>query len=170
MGFFSSIGSFIKKNVTFHNLVKVAGTVVSMIPVVGGVVSSVIGNMQDQHDAGVAQREADAQQAQAQSIPTGLPAGSPPPLSQMAVAATAKGGATIGDILSGAGAGALIGAGNVLGGTNKAGEAGATLADSTMVAWVKLHKQALLMGAAGLFGLFFLLRPHGASPVKTRRY
>ena len=61
MGFFSSIGSFIKKNVNIHTAVNLVGQAASVIPGVGSVVGGTILGIQAAHDAQVAQNDADQQ-------------------------------------------------------------------------------------------------------------
>ncbi len=128
MGFFKNIGKGIKKltkKIELKGLVKGIKNFGGFIPGVGGVVSGVIGQISDQHEAKKLAREQHAQElgmqqaVQAEAIRTGNP--------------------DIKDILNGAVGGALSGAGTVLAGSSQATDAGAKLVDGTMSTWLKTN-------------------------------
>lgn len=66
MGFFKKIGQGLKKatkQISFKNAVKLAGSVASSIPGIGGIAGSAILSAQDAHYAKKAQAEADSEYA-----------------------------------------------------------------------------------------------------------
>lgn len=139
MGFFKKIGGFVKKatkQISFKNLAKVGG----MLDPTG-----LVSGMQNAHYEKKAlqeqaKAEADAMaQAQAQAN------------------AMAKLSPNIGDILTGAAGGALTGAGNVLGGSTTAGQAGATLVDNTLSTWFKQNWLKVFGAVTGVTLLIILI-------------
>lgn len=143
MGFFKKIGGFVKKatkQISFKNLVKVAG---GLDP------TGLVGTMQNAHyekKAIAEQRKAQAQydaqvaqQAQAQAN------------------AMAKSSPNIGDILTGAAGGALVGAGNVLGGSSTAVQTGATFVDNTLSTWFKQNWLKVFGAVTGVTLLIILI-------------
>ncbi|POS01586.1 hypothetical protein Q361_10946 [Flavobacterium croceum DSM 17960] len=143
MGFFKKIGQgikkFAKKNINFKSLVKVG----SMVDP-----SGIVSGLSAQHEQKKMEREQEAQAvAEAQAYEAQMKSKNP----------------NIGEILTGAAGGALSGAGQVLAGSTKAGEAGATLVESTTNAWFKrnwLKLVGAVLGATTVVVLFVrVLRP-----------
>lgn len=163
MGFFKKIGGFVKKatkQISFKNLVKVGTPLLGGIPLVGGLASNLVGTMQANHEAKKEQQAYDNQVAEQQ-------------MQQAAQAqAIARRNPNIGDILIGAGGGALTGAGQVLAGSTSAGQAGATLVDSTMTAWFKKNWLKLVGGilATVLVIFLFVKMLRGNKRTSKRRY
>ena len=115
MGFFKKIGGFVKKatkQISFKNLVKVGG----MFDPTG-----LVSGMQNAHYEKKALQEQAKAEAEAMAQANAMVKSSP----------------NIGDVLIGAAGGALTSAGNVLGGSSTAGQAGATLVDNTLSTWFK---------------------------------
>ncbi len=135
MGFFKKIGGFVKKatkQISFKNLVKVGG----MLDPTG-----LVSGMQNAHY----EKKALQQQAKAEA-------------DAMAQAnAMARTSPNIGDILTGAAGGALTGAGNVLGGSSTAGQAGATLVDNTLSTWFKQNWLKVFGAVTGVTLLIILI-------------
>lgn len=139
MGFFKKIGSFVKKatkQISFKNLVKVGG----MLDPTG-----LVGGMQDAHYQKKALREQAKAEADARAQ------------AQAQANAMAKSSPNIGDILTGAAGGALTGAGNVLGGSATAGQAGATLVDNTLSTWFKQNWLKVFGAVTGVTLLIILI-------------
>lgn len=142
------IGKFLKKNISFKNVVKLAGTVV---PGVGG---SIIQGLQASAEAKKAaktqaQQEAAAQQAQ-----------------QVGEQIGSYGGTVAGNVIAGATNKILAGASN---GVNQAsGMVGAKIVDNTIKEWFKSHK-AIVLGGLGSVVLFFVLFRRGGTQPKRRR-
>lgn len=178
MGFFKKIGGFVKKQVSFRNLVKTVKNFGSFIPVVGGVVSTVVGKLSDAHEAKVAEREQTAQAEQAQTdYNKAMQDAYAQGQSTVQAQETAKNvmvakNPNIGEILTGAAGGALAGAGGVLAGSSQAGQAGATLVDNTMSVWLKRNWLKLvggILGAALVIFFFTKMLKGGTRSISRRR-
>jgi hypothetical protein len=150
MGFFKKIGSFVKKGakqISFKNLVKVGS---SFDP------TGIVGSLQSNHEAKKqAQNDARLQ-------------------SDFEMQTLTRSNPNLGDILLGAGGGALSGAGQVLAGSTSAGSAGATLVDSTMSVWFQRNWLKLLGGVLGTVTVVVLflkvLKPQNSIRKNYRKY
>jgi hypothetical protein len=163
MGFFKNIGKAIKKNVSFKNLVKVATPVMGAIPFVGGTLQNVATGLSAAHEekkaAERAQSEYDRQVAEANA-------------EQIRQQTLAYAGTSLGAIV-GAGGG-LFGksivegayAGTAQGVKDGLGTVGASVADSTIKAWFKLHWKHILIGLS-VIGAIYLIYNHNKK--NTRR-
>lgn len=144
MGFFKKIGSAIKKNVSFKNLVKVATPIMGAIPFVGSAVQGLSQNLQDAHEAKKANNAAQAEYN-----------------NQVALATA---GQTVGAV---AGAGANIFGQAVMTGVNDglssgfvkgSGQIGSTIVSSTIKVWFQKNWKILLGAVAGLIALIWFIR------------
>lgn len=138
MSFFKGIKSGIKKNVSFHNLVKVVGKASSFIPGVGGLTSNVVETMQSAHDAKKANRREEAKMLVDNAS------------SQVGDYA----GTQAGQFISNAGNKALDSANYQI--KQGLGKAGASVADMSIKEWFKMHWLHLVIGVTALFLLFGL--------------
>lgn len=144
MGFFKKIGSAIKKNVSFKNLVKVATPIMGAIPFVGGTVQNISQNLQDAHEAKKANKQAEADYN-----------------NQLAIASA---GQTVGAV---ANAGANIFGKAVMTGVNDglstgfvqgSGQVGSTILSSTIKVWFQRNWKIVLGAVAGLIALIWFIR------------
>lgn len=135
MGFFKKIGGFVKKatkQISFKNLVKVAG---NFDP------TGMVSNLQAQHEAEKQERAQVRRDRKAQE-------------EYNATLQREKIG--VKDVINGALGGALDGAGNVIAGTQEAGQTGAKLVDSTLNAWLKKNWLKLVGGILGTVTVVFV--------------
>ncbi|MGE6352823.1 hypothetical protein ACQKCJ_02980 [Flavobacterium sp. NPDC079362] len=144
MGFFKKIGTAIKKNVSFKNLVKVATPIMGAIPFVGGAVQNISQNLQDAHEAKKANNAAQAEYNNQQAL---------------AVASQTAGAV--------ANAGSQIFAKSVVTGINDGlsagfvqgtGQVGATVVSSTIKVWFQRNWKIVLGAVAGLIALIWFIR------------
>jgi len=144
MGFFKKIGTAIKKNVSFKNLIKVATPIMGAIPFVGGTVQNISQNLQDAHEAKKANNAAQAEYN-----------------NQLAIASASQ---TTGAI---ANAGANIFAKSVATGINDglsagfvegSGQVGATVVTSTIKVWFQRNWKIVIGAVAGLIALIWFIR------------
>lgn len=144
MGFFKKIGTAIKKNVSFKNLVKVATPIMGAIPFVGGTVQNISQNLQDAHEAKKANNAAQAEYNNQQAL---------------AVASQTAGAV--------ANAGSQIFAKSVVTGINDGlsagfvqgtGQVGATVVSSTIKVWFQRNWKIVLGAVAGLIALIWFIR------------
>ncbi|WP_433763783.1 hypothetical protein [Flavobacterium ginsenosidimutans] len=144
MGFFKKIGTAIKKNVSFKNLVKVATPIMGAIPFVGGTVQNISQNLQDAHEAKKANKQAEEEYNKQMALNTA--------------------GQTVGAV---ANAGSQIFAKAVTTGINDglstgfvqgSGQVGATVVSSTIKVWFERNWKIVLGAVAGLVALIWFLR------------
>ena len=164
MGFFKKIGTAIKKNVSFKNLVKIATPIMGAIPFVGGMAQNITQGLSEAHEAkkqakaqGDAQKAYDAQVLQQQTMAY---AGS-----QVGAVANAGANMFAKGVLQGVNDG--LSAGVVEGG----GQIGATMVTSTLKAWFTKNWKIVVGAVAGLIALIWFLRSRGQgnSRVAKRR-
>ncbi|MBF4491043.1 hypothetical protein IR010_00710 [Flavobacterium sp. MR2016-29] len=154
MGFFKKIGTAIKKNVSFKNLVKIATPVMGAIPFVGGAVQNLSQGLQDAHELKKAGKAADAEALKQATLSY---AGE-----QVGAVANAGMQMFTQGVTEGAYAGASVGVQNGL------GTIGASVADSTIKAWFKLHWKHILIGLS-VIGAIYLLVKHNNNKYPRRR-
>jgi hypothetical protein len=178
MGIFKKLGSAVKKGVkqiSLKNVVKIGTPLLSMIPMVGGIASTVVGGISDAHAAKKqakeiqqAQAQADAQALaiQAQQLQEAGQQAQAQAMQQKSIALTQKSNALAQE------AGAMVGqqAGSVFnaftkGMTNEAilqtnegfkqsaGIVGASVVNSTMNEWLKSNWWKVAAAAGGLFAI-----------------
>lgn len=184
MGFLSKltkgVGKFVKKNVSFKNLVKVVGKVANVIPVVGGTVSGIIEGAQAQHEAKKEEARYAAEQAAILEQQNAAFAAQQAELSntqklqqqQEAVIASKLTGVGIKEVLLGGAGGALQGAGVVLAGDKNVVDATTKLADNTIMSWLKTNwlKAVGIIASVVIVGtLVFKMLKRGA-PRRRGRY
>lgn len=159
MGFFKNIGKGLKKavkQVSFKNLVKVAGSGLSLVPGVGGIAGGLIQNMQANHEAKKQEQQMIAeQQAQQQAYDQAM--------SQEQARLSIK------DVVNAGVGGALTGVGSAIAGTQQVGNIGAKVTDSTIKAWFKMHWWKVLIGLSA-FLLLIRLAVKGKSNNRKRAY
>ena len=154
MGFFSGFGKkikkFVKKNVRLKNIVKLGA---SFDP------TGIIGGIQDAHYAKKAEREAmkQAEQENADFVKMSNTEKVDAVNSQLSK------GSKFMDVLNGFLGGGMHGAGTVLAGDTNVANAGATLADNTIMAYLKQNWAKLLgfvaVGTLFIVGIVKLLKP-----------
>jgi hypothetical protein len=142
------IAKFLKKNVSFKNVVKLAATAV---PGVGG---SIIQGLQASAEAKKAaktqaEQEAAAQQAQ-----------------QVGEQIGSYGGTLAGNVITGATNKVLASASDSF--NQASGMVGSKIVDNTIKEWFKAHK-AIVLGGLGSVVLFFVLFRRGGNQSKRRR-
>ncbi|RUT68756.1 hypothetical protein D0817_19260 [Flavobacterium cupreum] len=168
MGFFKKIGTAIKKNVSFKNLVKVATTAVGFVPGFGGIAQQAIEKVTDAVEANKQEKralaegkvdEANAWAIKAQQLKQQL--------------ADASGAV--------AGAGANIFGKAIVTGVNdglssgiiqNSGQIGATVVSSTIKVWFERNWKIVVGAVAGLIALIWFLRRgnnHSGQRVAKRR-
>lgn len=155
---FKKLGKLTKK-INLRGVAKLANNFTSMIPIVGGVASNVVGGAIEKGEQKRAQKNADAEafaQAQIQQNMANT--------KSYVEAETMKTNPNIKDILQGALGGALTGTGQVLAGTTQAGQVGATVIDNSITTWLKENVLKVVAGAGVLFLLIF-----GATRLGKRR-
>jgi hypothetical protein len=147
MGFFKKIGTAIKKNVSFKNLVKVATPLLGAIPIAGGFVQNTVQGLSDANqakkDAKNAQQQADAQAQQNQVLA----------YAGQNIGAVANAGASM--FAKGVTEGAYAGVNT--GVTTGLGVVGADVADSTIKAWFTKHWKHILIGLS-VVGAIYLIK------------
>lgn len=143
MGLFKKL----KSKINLRNVVKTVGAVGSFVPVVGKFADKGVEIFNKVDAKRQAQKVAQAQ-AYTQAIAS-QGGGS-------AVRSMAKTDPNLMDVLMGAGGGALTGAGAVLGGSTTAGQAGATVVQSTLKEWFKIHWWKVALGVSVLGGVIYL--------------
>lgn len=144
MGFFKKIGTAIKKNVSFKNLVKVATPIMGAIPFVGGAVQSVSQNLQDAHEAKKANNAALAEYNNQQALAVA---------SQTAGAVASAGSQIFANAVT-TGINDGLSTGIVQGG----GQVGATFVSSTIKVWFQRNWKIVLGAVAGLIALIWFIR------------
>lgn len=161
MGFFKKIGSAIKKNVSFKNLVKIATPIMGAIPFVGGAVQNVAQGLQDSHEA---KKQAQAQNnAQAEYN-----------AEQLRLSTLAYAGEQVGAVANSAAQmfskGVTEGAyaGTSTGFQNGLGTIGANVTDSTIKAWFLKHWKHILIGLS-VVGAIYLLVKRNQSNQRVKR-
>ena len=144
MGFFKKIGTAIKKNVSFKNLVKVATPIMGAIPFVGGTVQNISQNLQDAHEAKKANKQAEEEYNKQLALNT----------AGQAVGAVANAGSQIFAKSVATGINDGLSAGFVEG----TGQVGATVVSSTIKVWFQRNWKIVIGAVAGLIALIWLLR------------
>ena len=176
MGFFKKIGSTIKKNVSFKNIVKVTSKFGSFIPIIGGPLSSVVGTLSDNHESKKFQRQQNEQQSLAQAdydkaLQLAQSQGSTPSEAQkIASDVMVSRNPNIREVLTAGAGGALTSIGNVLGGSSTIGNTGATIVDSTISSWLKknwLKMIGFILGSTTI--IFIFIKILGNKSTKYRR-
>ncbi|KRD57701.1 hypothetical protein ASE40_15160 [Flavobacterium sp. Root935] len=144
MGFFKKIGTAIKKNVSFKNLVKVATPIMGAIPFVGGTVQNISQNLQDAHEAKKANKQAEEEYNKQMALNT----------ASQAVGAVANAGSQIFAKAVTTGINDGLSTGFVQG----SGQVGATVVSSTIKVWFQRNWKIVLGAVAGLIALIWFLR------------
>ncbi|MBP1224494.1 hypothetical protein [Flavobacterium sp. 1355] len=144
MGFFKKIGTAIKKNVSFKNLVKVATPIMGAIPFVGGTVQNISQNLQDAHEAKKANKQAEEEYNKQMALST----------ASQAVGAVANAGSQIFAKAVTTGINDGLSTGFVQG----SGQVGATVVSSTIKVWFQRNWKIVLGAVAGLIALIWFLR------------
>jgi hypothetical protein len=144
MGFFKKIGTAIKKNVSFKNLVKVATPIMGAIPFVGGAVQNISQNLQDAHEAKKANNAAQAEYNNQQALA----------VASQTAGAVANAGSQIFAKAVTTGINDGLSAGFVQG----SGQVGATVVSSTIKVWFQRNWKIVLGAVAGLIALIWFLR------------
>ncbi|MBO9584663.1 MAG: hypothetical protein J7574_10945 [Flavobacterium sp.] len=144
MGFFKKIGTAIKKNVSFKNLVKVATPIMGAIPFVGGTVQNISQNLQDAHEAKKANKQAEEEYNKQLALNS----------ASNAVGAVANAGSQIFAKAITTGVNDGLSAGFVEG----TGQVGATVVSSTIKVWFQRNWKIVVGAVAGLIALIWLLR------------
>lgn len=157
MGMFKKLGKLTKK-INLRGVAKLANNFTSMIPVVGGMASNIVGGAIEKGEQKRAQKNIDLANANAQVQQQMAETKSYVEAEQM------KTNPNIKDILQGALGGALTGTGQVLAGTTQAGQVGATVIDNSITTWFKENILKVVAGAGILFILIF-----GATRLGKRR-
>lgn len=154
MGFFKKIGAgvkkFAKKNVNFKTLVKY-GSMVDPSGLAGGI--------QAQHQAKKEAKEMERQEALSNQSA----------VENFANNETSRKNPNFMDILTAGGAGALTSIGQTLGGSTTAGQAGASLVDSTLTAWLKANWWKVLLGLSVVGGIIYFAVRRGNKGYSRRR-
>lgn len=156
------MGGFKKlfKKINLRNVVKSVGAVGSFVPVVGKFADKGVQIFNKVDQKRQAQKFA---QAQANVMAVAEQGGA------SALASMAKENPNIGDILMGGAGGALSGMGQVLGGSTTAGQAGATLAQSTLKEWFKKHWWKVALGVSIIGGVIYFAVRKGNRHGRRRR-
>ncbi|QDW21814.1 hypothetical protein [Flavobacterium sp. KBS0721] len=144
MGFFKKIGTAIKKNVSFKNLIKVATPIMGAIPFVGGTVQNISQNLQDAHEAKKANNAAQAEYNNQLAIAS----------ASQATGAIASAGANIFAKSVATGINDGLSAGFVEG----SGQVGATVVTSTIKVWFQRNWKIVIGAVAGLIALIWFIR------------
>ncbi|MCD9573950.1 hypothetical protein [Flavobacterium] len=144
MGFFKKIGTAIKKNVSFKNLVKVATPIMGAIPFVGGAVQNISQNLQDAHEAKKANNAAQAEYNNQQALA----------VASQTAGAVANAGSQIFAKAVTTGINDGLSTGFVQG----SGQVGATVVSSTIKVWFQRNWKIVLGAVAGLIALIWFLR------------
>ncbi|NWL02387.1 hypothetical protein DM790_16315 [Flavobacterium collinsii] len=144
MGFFKKIGTAIKKNVSFKNLVKVATPIMGAIPFVGGAVQNISQNLQDAHEAKKANNAAQAEYNNQQALA----------VASQTAGAVANAGSQIFAKAVTTGINDGLSTGFVQG----SGQVGATIVSSTIKVWFQRNWKIVLGAVAGLIALIWFLR------------
>lgn len=144
MGFFKKIGTAIKKNVSFKNLVKVATPIMGAIPIVGGAVQNLSQNLQDAHEAKKANNAAQAEYNNQQALA----------VASQTAGAVANAGSQIFAKAVTTGINDGLSTGFVQG----SGQVGATVVSSTIKVWFQRNWKIVLGAVAGLIALIWFLR------------
>lgn len=144
MGFFKKIGTAIKKNVSFKNLVKVATPIMGAIPFVGGTVQNISQNLQDAHEAKKANNAAQAEYNNQQALA----------VASQTAGAVANAGSQIFAKAVTTGINDGLSTGFVQG----SGQVGATVVSSTIKVWFQRNWKIVLGAVAGLIALIWFLR------------
>lgn len=144
MGFFKKIGTAIKKNVSFKNLIKVATPIMGAIPFVGGTVQNISQNLQDAHEAKKANNAAQAEYNNQLAIAS----------ASQATGAIANAGANIFAKSVATGINDGLSAGFVEG----SGQVGATVVTSTIKVWFQRNWKIVIGAVAGLIALIWFIR------------
>ncbi|MBZ4035141.1 hypothetical protein K6T82_10210 [Flavobacterium sp. 17A] len=144
MGFFKKIGTAIKKNVSFKNLIKVATPIMGAIPFVGGTVQNISQNLQDAHEAKKANNAAQAEYNNQLALAT----------ASQATGAIANAGANIFAKSVATGINDGLSAGFVEG----SGQVGATVVTSTIKVWFQRNWKIVIGAVAGLIALIWFIR------------
>jgi len=144
MGFFKKIGTAIKKNVSFKNLVKVATPIMGAIPFVGGAVQNISQNLQDAHEAKKANNAAQAEYNNQQALA----------LASQTAGAVANAGSQIFAKAVTTGINDGLSTGFVQG----SGQVGATVVSSTIKVWFQRNWKIVLGAVAGLIALIWFIR------------
>ncbi|KAF2338205.1 MULTISPECIES: hypothetical protein [Flavobacterium] len=144
MGFFKKIGTAIKKNVSFKNLVKVATPIMGAIPFVGGTVQNISQNLQDAHEAKKANKQAEEEYNKQLALNT----------ASQTVGAVANAGSQIFAKAVTTGINDGLSTGFVQG----SGQVGATVVSSTIKVWFERNWKIVLGAVAGLIALIWFLR------------
>lgn len=144
MGFFKKIGTAIKKNVSFKNLVKVATPIMGAIPFVGGTVQNISQNLQDAHEAKKANKQAEEEYNKQLALNS----------ASQAVGAVANAGSQIFAKAVTTGINDGLSTGFVQG----SGQVGATVVSSTIKVWFERNWKIVLGAVAGLIALIWFLR------------
>lgn len=144
MGFFKKIGTAIKKNVSFKNLVKVATPIMGAIPFVGGAVQNISQNLQDAHEAKKANNQAQAEYNQQQALA----------VASQTAGAVANAGANIFGKAVMTGVNDGLSAGFVEG----SGQVGSTIVTSTIKVWFQRNWKIVLGAVACLIALIWFIR------------
>ena len=157
------MGGFKKlfKKINLRNVVKTVGAVGSFVPGAGTFIQKGVGAFNKIDQKRQSQKFA---QAQANAMAIAEQSGG-----ASALASMMKENPNLGDILIGAGGGALTGAGAVLAGSTTAGQAGATLAQSTLKEWFKKHWWKVAIGVSVLGGVIYFAVRKGNRGVRRRR-
>jgi hypothetical protein len=169
MSVFKKIGKAVKKGtkqVSLKNLVKVGTPLLSMIPVVGGVASNIVGGMSDAHEA---KKQAKAAAAQGNMEAAAV-------LEQKAEALANNAGQTFGtqtgQVMSAFAKGVVN---ETYAQTNQGFKEavavqGANLADLTAQSWLQKHWKHIAMAVGGLFGTVILWKTFMSSKPKRKGY
>ena len=144
MGFFKKIGTAIKKNVSFKNLIKVATPIMGAIPFVGGTVQNISQNLQDAHEAKKANNAAQAEYNNQQALA----------VASQTAGAVANAGSQIFAKAVTTGINDGLSTGFVQG----SGQVGATVVSSTIKVWFQRNWKIVLGAVAGLIALIWFLR------------
>lgn len=144
MGFFKKIGTAIKKNVSFKNLVKVATPIMGAIPFVGGAVQNISQNLQDAHEAKKANNAAQAEYNNQQALA----------VASQTAGAVANAGSQIFAKAVTTGINDGLSAGFVEG----TGQVGATVVSSTIKVWFQRNWKIVIGAVVGLIALIWFIR------------
>lgn len=169
MGFFKKIGSAIKKGVkqiSLKNVVKVGTSALTMIPVVGGVASDIVGNISASHEAKKLAKQAEEAGNQALADAYNNQADT------LAATAGQVVGQQAGNVLSAFAKGATneMIAQTSNGVKSAAGNIGAEIADQSIKSWFVKHWWHLGIGLLALIGgVFFFRRNSNGSKKKFNK-